>query len=99
MGKLVRDKIRDIIIEKGQKPLGYFSSKKEFKRRLAEKLVEEANEFCEDKNEEELADVLEVVDAIYKVYGYSKDAVHDIQEKKRKARGGFNKGYILKSVD
>lgn len=98
MAKLVRDKIRKIILDKGKNPIGYFSNKKELKKLLAEKLVEEAKEFNEDHIEEELADVQEVIDAIYENFGFSRESIRNIQDKKRKERGGFEKGYVLEDV-
>ncbi len=98
MAKLVRDKIRDIILEKGQNPIGYFSKKAELKYLLAEKLVEEAKEFREDNIEEELADIQEVIDAIYETFGFSKECIKKIQKKKRKERGAFKQGYVLEDV-
>ncbi|MBS3088719.1 nucleoside triphosphate pyrophosphohydrolase [Candidatus Pacearchaeota archaeon] len=64
MAKLVRDKIPEIIIRDGGNPKSRFADDEEFWQKLKEKLVEETNEFVESENEEELADIYEVLDAI-----------------------------------
>ncbi len=99
MKKLVRNKIKEIIEKKGQKSIGYFSNEKERRDLLAAKLVEEAEEFSKDKNEEELADLQEVIEEICKVYGFSKKKINHIQKKKKKEKGGFCMGYVLEAVE
>ena len=70
---------------------------------LAEKLVEEAKEFLEDRNKEklakeELADVLEVIEAIYIAFQYTKEEVRKIQNEKRAKKGAFEQRYILEKM-
>ncbi len=61
-GKLVRDKIPQIIRSKGLEPLIYAADSDEYDTRLRDKLREEVEEFiASDSDLEELADVLEVV--------------------------------------
>ena len=64
MAKLVRDKISEIIIQSGGSPEIRFADNEEFWQKLKKKLTEETNEFIESENEEELADIYEVLDAI-----------------------------------
>ncbi|MEK9180014.1 MAG: nucleoside triphosphate pyrophosphohydrolase [Patescibacteria group bacterium] len=97
-GKLVRDKIPEIIESKGKKPITYVALKKEFEERLAEKLVEEALEFRESGKSEELADILEVIRAICGAYGFRLTEVEKLREKKLQERGGFSKRYVLEGV-
>jgi predicted house-cleaning noncanonical NTP pyrophosphatase (MazG superfamily) len=93
--KLIRDKIPEIIIAAGAKPITHIADDEEYWEKLQAKLLEEANEFIEDNNMEEIADVLEVIDAICKYKGYSKEEIIKIQTTKRDKRGGFDKKIIL----
>ena len=61
--KLVRDKIPNIIVKDGNKICAIERlTDEEVMKYLYDKLLEEANEVIQDKNIEELADVLEVMD-------------------------------------
>ena len=55
-------------------------------------------EFLEDKNLEELADVMEVLFGLADTLGYSEEELLKVREKKREERGGFKEGIVLKSV-
>jgi len=61
---------------------------------LKEKLREEVNEFFQDSNEEELADILEVLDAICGFKKIDRKALEILRKKKAAERGGF-KGRII----
>ncbi|MDB2613728.1 nucleoside triphosphate pyrophosphohydrolase [Chlamydiales bacterium] len=98
MSKLVRDKIPEIITNKGDTAIGYIADENEYKRRLVDKLLEEAKEFHEAESIEELADVLEVIDALYEAFNFTRDEVLKIQKHKHLERGGFKARYILKEV-
>lgn len=96
--KLVRDEIPSIIKE-DNKECEVLIAPKDVKYQLLEKkLQEEVNEFLEDKNIEELADVMEVLFALADSLGYSEEELIDVRNKKKEQRGGFYKGIILKSV-
>jgi predicted house-cleaning noncanonical NTP pyrophosphatase (MazG superfamily) len=64
--KLVRDKIPDIIMRRGDKPVTQILDAGAYRRELRRKLQEEVAEFGESGEVEELADVLEVVYALAK---------------------------------
>ena len=73
---------------------------------LKDKLLEEANEVfesydAEDKTQlkEELADVIEVIDAILFHNNLSLQEVLEIRDAKKKKKGGFEEGLYLKSID
>lgn len=96
--KLVRDKIPDIIKADG-KTCEIDIVHKEIKYKLLEeKLKEEVNEFLEDKNLEELADVMEVLFGLADSLGYSEEELLKARDKKKEERGGFKDGIVLKSV-
>ena len=99
MKKLVRDKIPEIIRKRGEVPLFYVAMESEYKRCLHEKLIEESNELNSASKVEdiktEIADVLEVLDAIMKTHGIVQTEIMDIKAHKRNERGGFDRHYIL----
>jgi len=95
MKKLVRDRIPELV------PGTYVrvSSSRELFEMLKRKLVEEVMEFLESDNIEELADILEVVEALARMKGVEWQKLIEIKEAKRRERGGFEKGYILIAKD
>lgn len=97
MGKLIRDRIPEIMRREGKTPNFEEIYGDMLKAALKEKLVEEAGELRDSADiREELADVVEVVDAIIDAYGLDEVEIQSIRWKKRKERGGFDKGYFLK---
>jgi len=96
--KLVRDKIPSIIKEKRKLPITHIADDEEYWRKLKEKLKEEVDEFLNEENEEELADILEVIDAICKFKNIDKKKLEFLKEKKRGERGGFENRIILDEV-
>lgn len=99
-GKLVRDKIPEIIKQNGEKPVIRILSKEEYKSKLEKKLLEECNEVLEtdDSRIEELADLLEVMIALGKLQGKSFEDIIKVCEQKRLKRGAFDKMIFLEDV-
>ena len=97
--KLVRDKIPQIIIANGQKPITVELTDKALLDALIAKLYEEADEIRENPCAEELADLEEVILAIASQIGVSKEELNRARESKAAKRGGFTKGYFLKGVN
>lgn len=93
--KLVRDKIPEFIRNKGGSPVAHVAGEAEYWEKLKEKLAEEVKEFLADESSEEMADLLEVIDAIFKYKGFTREAVEDIRERKAIERGRFNERIIL----
>jgi predicted house-cleaning noncanonical NTP pyrophosphatase (MazG superfamily) len=93
--KLVRDRIPDIIMAKGESCMTHIADEAEYEAKLFEKLREEANELVRDKSVGEIADVLEVIDAIAALKGFSKEEIDAIKQKKFEERGGFSGRVIL----
>ena len=86
--KLVRDKIPQIIAQKGGKSETRILAEDEYRICLEAKLDEEVGEYHRDKTPEELADILEVVYALAEANGCSKQQLLQIYEKKHHDRGG-----------
>ena len=93
--KLVRDRIPEIIRQKGDTPVTHIADDKEYWEKLKEKLLEEVKEFKKDETEEELADILEILDAVIEYKKFDKDEIENIKEEKAEKRGTFNKRIIL----
>lgn len=96
--KLVRDKIPEIIAADGKKAVTRILNDEEFKFYLEKKLDEEVAEFHESKSLEELADILEVVFALNRAYGYSLEAVYAKKLNKFIERGGFTQKILLEEI-
>lgn len=92
--KLVRDRIPEILDEKGISYEKRIAGPEEYKVELIKKLGEEIGEFAEAGDPLELADILEVLEAIKTLPEYSE--VEILRVKKREERGGFEQRIILK---
>ncbi len=90
-GKLVRDKIPEIIEADGKKPRIRILDQEEYLKELDRKLNEEVAEYQADHSLEELADTLEVLLAIAGARGYSFEELMKLREEKKDKRGGFSK--------
>ncbi len=98
--KLVRDGIPAIIAQTGKE---YKTSKvagNALRTELKRKLLEETEEFLQSQDDlAELADVLEVMDALLVELGLDWEALRQIQAEKRHQRGGFKHGVFLEWVE
>lgn len=97
--KLVRDKIPEIIEADGKTCKTKTLSDEEYIASLEAKLNEEVAEYQEDKNLEEMADVLEVLQAICVARGYSLEELESVRAKKANERGGFADKIFLEYVE
>lgn len=91
--KLVRDKIPEILDLKGISYEKRVANDLEYKSELIKKLNEEIQEFNINYDIEELADIIEVIDAIKKLSDYSN--VDSVRINKLSEKGGFTKRFIL----
>lgn len=110
--KLVRDKMIDIYkndvankISASDYSVRYLSPKETLEK-LKDKLLEEAQEVFEAYGEEdtahlkeEIADVIEVIDAILYHNKISLDEVLTLRDAKKVRKGGFETGLFLESID
>ncbi len=101
--KLVRDRIPEIIWEKGSVPETRTLSESEFLTELKKKFQEELGEYFSaatpEARLEEMADIFEVITALNEAEGRSIEQVIEIQRKKRKERGAFQERIFLESVE
>lgn len=93
--KLVRDRIPQIIADKGGTCMTRILSEEEYLVSLEAKLDEEVGEYHQDQNLQELADILEVLFALAAANGYSREELMSAYESKHMDRGGFEKRIFL----
>ncbi|MFT8320477.1 MAG: nucleoside triphosphate pyrophosphohydrolase [Bacillus sp. (in: firmicutes)] len=101
--KLVRDKIPEIIEKTGKNFKTRILSDEEYIKELKEKSFEELREYMEaadrDNALEELADVLEIVNAFAVYHQSSMEEIEQIRKKKSEERGGFKEKVYLIAVE
>jgi predicted house-cleaning noncanonical NTP pyrophosphatase (MazG superfamily) len=102
-GKLVRDKIPDIIRANGEDPNVVILTDEEYCIAIDDKLIEEAIEVrgaTSDREKiEELADLDELVDARLKTLGMTREDLANAKKEKAHKRGAFTAKYFLISDD
>ena len=100
MGKLVRDRIPEIMEADGRVPLCRTLSEEQYGDALLAKLQEEATELANAAPAdrlEEAADVYEVLLALVAHAGHSLDDLTRVADRKRDERGGFSGRVFLES--
>ena len=96
--KLVRDRIPEIIEADVKTCVCETLSDEEYIRLRDDKLSEELAEYQESKSQEELADLLEVMQAVVRARGWTLDELEQVRADKVAERGGFAKKILLKAV-
>lgn len=103
VGKLVRDRIPELIRESGRTPHVVTLSTSAYRSALLDKLHEEAAELSAAQTTEsvleEAADVLEVIAAIAVEHGATLDTIGEAARTKREKRGGFAMRLWLEAID
>ena len=98
--KLVRDKIPQNINAKQGKACKYkILNDEEYLKELNRKVIEEANEFIEKNDMEELGDLLEVIYAIMKLKGFKMEQINEIMKAKAEKKGKFENKIFLEFVE
>lgn len=102
MEKLVRDNILDIIIKNGEEPIYRILNDEEYIKSLKVKMMEEYQEILDAKTKEdvleECADLLELLFALTKIYGFKEEDLINMRILKREKRGGFDKKIYLEKT-
>lgn len=96
--KLVRDRIPEIIEADGKHCSVEMLSDEEYLLLLERKLDEELAEYQDSKSLEELADLLEVIQAVVKARGWTMAELERVRAEKAAERGGFDEKILLKEV-
>lgn len=95
-GKLVRDRIPDLISAEGRTPKVQRLKGSALHDALYDKLAEEQGELLTaatpDAKKEELADMIEILIAIASMHGFDQSELMDAVARKRAERGGFSEG-------
>ena len=93
--KLIRDQSPEYIKSNGGIPITHIANDKEYWEKLKEKLLEEIEEFYENEDAEEMADIQEVINAMCNYKKFSKKKIESARKEKAKERGVFKKKIIL----
>ena len=101
--KMVRNKIPYVINESGKECEWFeLDNEEDQKNYIKLKLIEEMTELClantNEERTEEIADIMEVLDAYMKTYGIDKMDVEFKKLHKKEERGGFDNFVILQTV-
>lgn len=97
--KLVRDNIPQLIKESGRNCTSRILDEKEYYDALLDKIVEEIEEYRISGNEEELADVYEVLDCLVQLKEYEPMHLDYLQLIRREKRGSFKDRVLLIDVE
>jgi predicted house-cleaning noncanonical NTP pyrophosphatase (MazG superfamily) len=101
-GKLVRDRIPEIIESHGQRAVTHTLDEDGYRAALLAKLAEEAHEAQQATGDDlptELADILEVLQALTAALGLTWEQLQELAGDKRTHRGGFQQRLFLDYVD
>jgi len=93
--KLVRDRIPERILAKGEACEFHIATEEEYREKVREKLSEEVQEYLASESPDELADVLEVIEALGNVHGESFEELLERKRVRAHERGAFTKRIIL----
>jgi predicted house-cleaning noncanonical NTP pyrophosphatase (MazG superfamily) len=97
--KLVRDLIPEIIAANGKKYHSEILDNQTYLEKLDLKLQEELDEYYQNQDITELADLLEVIYAAAKARGINEQELERIRIDKQKQRGGFERKIFLIDVE
>lgn len=102
--KLVRDNILEIIRLENKIVKSRILSDEEYKLEALKKIVEEAHEVLEARNDKndlmkEIGDLQEVIEAVIYAFNLNEKEILEIKNQRKQERGGFDKKIFLESVE
>lgn len=101
--KLIRDNLPTLLKAKGIEVYTEPLTEEESLEALKLKLLEEAQEVITASSlkeiEEELADVIEVLQALLKAYGLSAESLEKTRQEKHRQKGGFEQKVFCTFID
>ncbi len=97
--KLVRDKIPELLMRSGKRPIFRRAQGEELKQYASAKIVEEAKEFAKSGDLDELSDLVEAIYFRLQLEGISAHEIHERMARRRRERGGFEGGVILERIE
>jgi predicted house-cleaning noncanonical NTP pyrophosphatase (MazG superfamily) len=100
-GKLVRDRIPELIEQAGKSATWRELGADEFRLALRAKVLEEATELVDAADDallSELADLAEVIEAVLCAYNLTRDELETARQRKNDERGVFTRRLFLESV-
>jgi predicted house-cleaning noncanonical NTP pyrophosphatase (MazG superfamily) len=97
--KLVRDKLPELLKAQGITAHFHKADHDEYEIELLEKLREEVIEFKNAKSMDELADLLETVDAVIHHFGWSQADIQSTKDQLKAEKGGYQERLILERTE
>jgi predicted house-cleaning noncanonical NTP pyrophosphatase (MazG superfamily) len=97
--KLVRNRIPEIIRKRGEVPKVRVAEEHEVDYLIRRKVAEEGQELLQSSSLEEIADILEAIEALLKHREIDWSTVEEIRTRKKDERGGFDKRFVLEMAD
>lgn len=100
-GRLVRDLIPQLVQEAGHDVAFRALADDEKPRFLKEKILDEARQLRDadpGAEKEELADILESLEALIRARGHDREALRQVKDGKKKRRGGFERCWVVEET-
>lgn len=94
-GKLVRDRIPELIRADGGEPRTRTAHGEEFPALLRLKLLDVVQDYLDSEQPDELVDVIEVVHALARLKGMTPERLEKLRSEKQAERGGFGDQTVL----
>ncbi|HCC23563.1 TPA: phosphoribosyl-ATP pyrophosphohydrolase [Candidatus Falkowbacteria bacterium] len=96
--KLVRDLVPQMIEDNGDEAVTKILEQEEYFEALKDKLKEEVEDYLENDDPEELADIIEVIHALSEYHQMTINDIERLRQNKLEERGGFSERIFLEEV-